>query len=775
MYIFEEALRRLFTVSETLGVVPADFGLGCSKEADGTTPVFQCALFMMLCHAVSFLDLDLEDKAVASRVFWRCAKRFMTPDILKRSSLATVQTFLIIAVAINSALFPSYQSKIPAALAFRIAESLGIDRGHDQIPIAAASPLHDINRQAWYGCVMMTLFSETKKPNVDLSPNNIETPLSRHGTPTGSVDFNFFINCVAHTEQLEKLLADIRRGREPVLKTGSRHGHNRFSDMVTPLRKELGRFVAILPESLRWGASGLPNECVSLVGCESQKVFSNARFMHLRAMLFRPILMQIGLSDCLASDISADDIDPRVKGKTLMCAINCIDTAVNLILHLYQKYLLDIKSNREWWWDPYHTSTAGLVIVMSQTCELLWASIQVGEVTRAWGACQDMLGYGATNNHFHRDALSYLWDLNSSISGCRVLENNYDALPRTKKGSQPVSWNFYRTPYNQFLNPCSPFLSTGMGQHQDNTPGEVVPVPLKSSLHKVEYGAPSGSVACPSSGPATDDYAKTLPPSQAPFTASSAPPTAVYPSFADSNSNSIPSQRPCPVPYAAAAAAAAASTSFPSSGPGTSPLTDSLGFPSHAVAPGPAAYPSSTPPIRGSSELSSSPGMVPYTPSGTATLPYSAAYSSSTHAIPYPPSSKLDVIPHDPMSSSNMAPESPQCGFPTIPFVDPLIASFDPDPSLYGTCSNPNAAVWTDIAVANPAAFRTAPSSSGTMPNLPPWDPNLANPGGLGEFVDLDSTPVDAQMMYQHDVSMGDYPGPWDPHAHHSGAGNWQG
>lgn len=75
--------------------------------------------------------------------------------------------------------------------------------------------------------------------------------------------------------------------------------------------------------------------------------------MHLRAMLFRPILMQIGLNDCLASDISADNVDPRVKDKTLMCAISCVDTSVNLILHLHQKYLLDMKSNREWWWDPY--------------------------------------------------------------------------------------------------------------------------------------------------------------------------------------------------------------------------------------------------------------------------------------------------------------------------------------------------------------------------------------------------------------------------------------
>ena len=157
MHLFEEALRRLFTVSPIPGVAPADLGLGCSKEADGTTPLFQCALFMMLCHAVYFSDLDQEDKAVVSRTFWKCAKRFMTPDLLKRSSLAAVQTFLTIAVAINSSLLPGVQSKIPALLASRIARSLGIDSEHDQTPMTAAGPVHDINRQAWYGCVMMNL------------------------------------------------------------------------------------------------------------------------------------------------------------------------------------------------------------------------------------------------------------------------------------------------------------------------------------------------------------------------------------------------------------------------------------------------------------------------------------------------------------------------------------------------------------------------------------------------------------------------------------------
>ena len=122
-------------------------------------------------------------------------------------------------------------------------------------------------------------FSETIKSNVALNSNMFETPLAtvRYGSSSGSVELSFFIECVLHTEQLEKVLADIRRAREPVLKKGPRDGYNSFNDIVPELRRDLEEFIATLPEEPRWGTSGLPSDCGHLVGFESQKTFSNAR------------------------------------------------------------------------------------------------------------------------------------------------------------------------------------------------------------------------------------------------------------------------------------------------------------------------------------------------------------------------------------------------------------------------------------------------------------------------------------------------------------------
>lgn len=70
-------------------------------------------------------------------------------------------------------------------------------------------------------------------------------------------------------------------------------------------------------------------------------------------MIFRPVLMQMGIDGCLEFNLAACKIDPIIKDKTLMCAASCVNTAVSLIDFLYKRYVVELKSNKEWWWDPY--------------------------------------------------------------------------------------------------------------------------------------------------------------------------------------------------------------------------------------------------------------------------------------------------------------------------------------------------------------------------------------------------------------------------------------
>lgn len=75
--------------------------------------------------------------------------------------------------------------------------------------------------------------------------------------------------------------------------------------------------------------------------------------MHLRAMLFRPIIMQKGLAEVLASrsDLTKAQADTLIKAKTLLCARACLNAALRLIALLWRTF--DTQAPGDWWWDPH--------------------------------------------------------------------------------------------------------------------------------------------------------------------------------------------------------------------------------------------------------------------------------------------------------------------------------------------------------------------------------------------------------------------------------------
>ncbi|KAL7916312.1 hypothetical protein GGI35DRAFT_32639 [Trichoderma velutinum] len=743
---FMDAVIKLFMLITKFDVSSAYLGLGCSDESNPSTPLFQCSLFMILWHSVYFANLEQEDKLFASRIFWKCAKFFMTDELLKTSCLAAVQTQLIIAVALNSSNLQGNESKIPAELAYHIAQSLGIDNERNQ-PTSAAAGVHDADRQAWYGCVMMNLFSQTKNSKLPLNSGMSKSPLatSRYQSPAGSVDFNFFINCVIRAEELEKILENIRRSREPVLEPFTDDQYNQFDTIAPILREKLHEFIKLLPTELYWGVSGLPDEYVHIAEFNQPKATSNANFMHLRAMLFRPILMQIGIDGYLESNSITYKIDPVVKDRTLMYAMSCINTAISLLDFLYKRYVIELKSNKEWWWDPYHTSTAGLVLVMAQTSATLWSHVQISLVVEAWKACQEMLGYGATDNHFHQNALQFLWGINKRISGVRVLENNYDALPQLRRPKPVVSWSFHRTPYSQFVNPCSPFLDPRRISYptyaNSNSKAPLKALKPKLGPSALSYAATSSS----NTAPFTASAASTIPNTTSNVTAFSGCDAVANATFA--NYNPVPY---APLPKASIVPPFAASSSF-NTVPYTAPSTSGAippfivsAFTIHPVSTSSGSGPS---PFLQASNI-----ILPVAPE-SAVVPYAGASNAST--VPYTASSEFTIAPYATSLHWNTTPHaaSPESATflhtdtpipKTVPTTTSSCDSSDSYTSPYTAFSNPSATLYTEESAnlnaglwPDSSAFNLPSSSSSTTISLSPSNPNLASFGNIGDVDDL--------------------------------------
>ncbi|PTB60488.1 hypothetical protein M431DRAFT_183382 [Trichoderma harzianum CBS 226.95] len=754
---FTDVVMKFFMLITKSDVSSAYLGLGCSDESNPTTPLFQCSLFMMLWHAVYFANIEQEDKELASRIFWKCAKFFMTEELLETSCLAAVQTQLIIAVALNSSNLQGNERKIPAELAYRIAQCLGIDN-EKNLPTAAAEGVHDADRQAWYGCVMMNLFSQTRNSQLPLNSGMGKSPLAtrRYQSPAGSVDFSFFINSVIRAEELEKILKDIRKTREPVLEPFTEGLYKQYATIVPMLREKLREFIKLLPKELGWGISGLPDEYVRIGNFNEPKTTSNANFMHLRAMLFRPILMHIGIDGYLETKSITHKIDPVVKDKTLTYVMSCVNTAISLIDFLYKIFLVEIKNNREWWWSPYHTSTAGLVLIMAQTSQTLWSHVQVSLVEKAWDSCQYMLGYGATDNHFHEKALRFLWGVNKRIAGVRVLENKYDTL-KLRLPTPAVTWSYQRAPHSQYVNPRSPFLEPGSTPHSAY-PNSNSNAPLNASN--------------PNRGPSVFPYAGPSSLNAAPFTASAASANMTTMSSA---SNEMVSSRSGlvdnatfanynAVPYAPPPNASTVPPFTASSSVNTAPFT--APWASGAVPPfnGPAstAYPVSASSGSGHFPFSWDANMIQPAAPESAEASYTVAsnsiavtsadssgytiapYATSSHwnTVPYAPSSESGALLHTNGTNSTTAPTTTFSSVAPAPYTSPYTAFSDPNATLYTEESaNLNGAGWPDMS-----AYNLTPSSSSTMTSLSPSNPNLAN---YGNMEDLDGTGMETQVFYQ--------------------------
>lgn len=106
-----------------------------------------------------------------------------------------------------------------------------------------------------------------------------KSPLAtrRYQSPAGSVDFSFFINSVIRAEELEKILKDIRKTREPVLEPFTEGLYKQYATIVPMLREKLREFIKLLPKELGWGNSGLPDEYVPIGDVDQPKATSNAK------------------------------------------------------------------------------------------------------------------------------------------------------------------------------------------------------------------------------------------------------------------------------------------------------------------------------------------------------------------------------------------------------------------------------------------------------------------------------------------------------------------
>lgn len=132
-----------------------NIGLGGSFDSGTQSIVFHTALnaiFALSCH---FSDIPAGERETAAYSFFLRAKRFVGLDLLDTGTIGVVQTFLIVALLLQSTPYTD-RCWNAIGLACRVGQGLGL---HETTTQKSITPLEkEIRRRTWHGCVMMDMY-----------------------------------------------------------------------------------------------------------------------------------------------------------------------------------------------------------------------------------------------------------------------------------------------------------------------------------------------------------------------------------------------------------------------------------------------------------------------------------------------------------------------------------------------------------------------------------------------------------------------------------------
>lgn len=131
-----------------------NIGLGSAFDSGPKSIVFHCALNAILGLGCHFSEIPAAERELAAYSFFLRSKRFVTLDLLDIGTIGVVQTFLIMALFLQST---PYADRCWNAIgvACRSAQGLGL---HEATSSVSTKPLEtEVRRRTWHGCVIMDM------------------------------------------------------------------------------------------------------------------------------------------------------------------------------------------------------------------------------------------------------------------------------------------------------------------------------------------------------------------------------------------------------------------------------------------------------------------------------------------------------------------------------------------------------------------------------------------------------------------------------------------
>ncbi|KAL2856442.1 C6 transcription factor [Aspergillus pseudoustus] len=364
-------------------------------------------IFALSCQLADFIAPT--EKEASGAAFFSRAKDLLHFNLWDSGSAALIQCLLLMAQYLQST-DSANQCWIVTGLAIRNAQSMGL---HLPQTIARLQNPQEqqLARKIWHGCVLMdrvismtfgrpAMISKASCGAVPL-PATIDEEYIASATGTEAIqpaDRPSMMVFYAKSLELYEILNDVLLSLyKPIPEESPEDIYdfyfNRESSegelTIFELDRALTKWTRSLPPHLR----GDPSPVHENIIFYRQSVVLRARFLHVRMLLFRPILSKYCTAREIASDplISLNDSFPQRVA--LQCSIICVKVAQEVIGLIHSNIPADGTSGPlpAWWYNILYVYTAATVLIASYLCPAILEEVTEASITTSWDTALEIL------------------------------------------------------------------------------------------------------------------------------------------------------------------------------------------------------------------------------------------------------------------------------------------------------------------------------------------------------------------------------------------------
>ncbi|KAL3484417.1 fungal-specific transcription factor domain-containing protein [Aspergillus germanicus] len=364
-------------------------------------------VFALSCQLADFIAPA--EREASGAAFFSRAKDLLHFNLWDSGSAALIQCLLLMAQYLQST-DSAHQCWIVTGLAIRNAQSMGL---HLPQTIARLQNPQEqqLARKIWHGCVLMdrvismtfgrpAMISKASCGSVPLPATIDEEYIaSASGAEaTQPADRPSMMAFYAKSLELYEILNDVLLSLyKPIPEESPEDIYDFYFNRepsegeltIFELDRALTRWTRSLPTHLR----GDPSPVDGNIIFKRQCVVLRARFLHVRMLLFRPILSKY----CTAREIASDPLislhDSFPQRVALQCSVICVKVAQEVIGLIHSNIPADGTSGPlpAWWYNILYVYTAATVLIAAYLCPAILDEVTEASITTSWDTALEIL------------------------------------------------------------------------------------------------------------------------------------------------------------------------------------------------------------------------------------------------------------------------------------------------------------------------------------------------------------------------------------------------